>query len=167
MRDSTNVAMRAMAPGDWSQVERIYSEGIATGEATFETSTPSWTTWDANHRDDLRFVATLDGRIVGWVAAGPVSARACYFGVVEHSVYVAADQRGRGIGGVLLDRLISGSRDAGVWTIQSGIFPENEASLALHRSRGFRVVGRRERIAKLHGIWRDVIMIERRDQECG
>lgn len=153
-----------MGPGDWPQVERIYSEGIATGDATFETSTPPWPAWDAGHREDLRFVATIDDQVVGWVAAGPVSRRVCYAGVVEHSIYVAADQRGRGVGGVLLDRLISASRDAGVWTIQSGIFPENKASLALHRSRGFRVVGRRERIAQLHGTWRDVIMIERREQ---
>jgi len=153
-----------MAAGDWPEVEQIYCEGIAGGNATFEISTPSWSAWDAGHRQELRFVAGIDGRIVGWVAAGPVSRRACYAGVVEHSVYVAADQRGRGIGGVLLDRLISASRDVGVWTIQSGIFPENEASLALHRSRGFRVVGRRERIAQRRGAWRDGIMIERRDQ---
>jgi len=164
MADSPEVATRRMAASDWPEVEHIYSEGIATGDATFETSTPPWSAWDASHREDLRFVASIDGRVVGWVAAGPVSRRACYAGVVEHSVYVAADQRGRGIGGMLLDRLISASRDVGVWTIQSGIFPENEASLALHRSRGFRVVGRRERIAQLRGAWRDVIMIERRDQ---
>ncbi len=152
-----------MAASDWPEVEHIYSEGIATGDATFETSTPPWSAWDASHREDLRFVASIDGRVVGWVAAGPVSRRICYAGVVEHSVYVTANQRGRGVGGLLLERLISASRDAGVWTIQSGIFPENEASLTLHRSRGFRVVGRRERIAQLHGAWRDVIMIERRE----
>ncbi len=167
MDGSAKVVTRHMAASDWPEVEHIYSEGIATGDATFETATPSWATWDADHREDLRFVASIDGQVVGWVAAGPVSLRVCYAGVVEHSVYVAADQRGRGVGGVLLDRLISTSRDVGVWTIQSGIFPENAASLALHRSRGFRVVGRRERIARLHGAWRDVIMIERREQEQG
>lgn len=164
MGDSIEVVTRHLAASDWPQVERIYSEGIATGEATFETSTPPWSAWDSGHREDLRFVAAIDGRIVGWVAAGPVSRRACYAGVVEHSVYVSAHHRGRGIGGILLDRLISGAVDVGVWTIQSGIFPENKPSLALHRSRGFRIVGRREKIARLHGTWRDVIMIERRDQ---
>lgn len=164
MDGSAKVVTRHMVATDWPEVEHIYSEGIATGDATFETSTPSWSAWDGGHREDLRFVASIDGRVIGWVAAGAVSRRVCYAGVVEHSVYVAADQRGRGVGGVLLDRLISASRHVGVWTIQSAIFPENEASLALHRSRGFRVVGRRERIAQLHGAWRDVLMIERRDQ---
>lgn len=162
MDDSAEVVTRHLRASDWPQVEHIYSEGIATGDATFETSTPPWSTWDVGHREDLRFVAAVDGRIVGWVAAGPVSRRGCYAGVVEHSVYVAADHRGRGVRGILLDQLIRASGDGGIWTIQSGIFPENKASLALHRSRGFRIVGRRERIAQLHGRWRDVIMIERR-----
>jgi L-amino acid N-acyltransferase YncA len=164
MAGSAEVVTRPMAASDWSAVEHVYSEGIATGAATFETSTPPWSAWDASHREDLRFIASIDGRVVGWVAAGPVSRRPCYAGVVEHSVYVAADQRGRGVGGVLLDRLISAAADVGVWTIQSGIFPENKPSLDLHRSRGFRIVGRREKIAQLHGTWRDVIMIERRNQ---
>lgn len=159
----TPVKTRILTAADWPQVERIYAQGIATGDATFETTTPSWEAWDRSHRSDLRFVAIEEDRIDGWVAAGPVSARHCYRGVVEHSVYVAADRRGRGVGGLLLDRLIEEARRVGVWTIQSGIFPENEASLALHTSRGFRVVGRRERLAQLRGVWRDVLMIERRD----
>lgn len=151
-----------MQAGDWPAVAEIYAAGIATGNATFETEPPPWGVWDAGHRADLRFVATEGEAIVGWIGAGAISARRCYAGVVEHSVYVAPDRRGSGIGGALLDHLIAASERAGVWTIQSGIFPENEASLALHRSRGFRVVGRRERMARLHGVWRDVILIERR-----
>lgn len=151
-----------MSPEDWPAVERIYAAGIATGNATFETVTPSWESWDAAHRPDLRFVALRDGQVVGWVAAGPISGRSCYAGVVEHSVYVAPEERGRGAGRVLLNALVEAAEQVGVWTIQTAIFPENEASLALHRRAGFRIVGRRERMARLHGVWRDVYLLERR-----
>lgn len=158
----SGVTTRAMQPEDWARVERIYRAGIATGNATFETATPAWESWDAAHRADLRFVAIHDGEVVGWVAAGPISRRPCYAGVVEHSVYVAPRARGKGVGRILMDTLIEAAEKAGVWTIQSGIFPENEASLALHRAAGFRIVGRRERMARLHGVWRDVYLLERR-----
>jgi phosphinothricin acetyltransferase len=151
-----------MSSVDWPVVERIYAAGIATGNATFETSTPSWESWDSGHREDLRFVAVRDGKVVGWVAAGPISRRECYAGVVEHSVYVAAEERGRGVGRVLMKTLIDAAEEAGVWTIQTGIFPENHASVTLHQQVGFRIVGRRERMALLHGTWRDVYLLERR-----
>jgi phosphinothricin acetyltransferase len=138
---------------------------MATGNATFETTPPSWEDWDANHRTDLRFVATLGDQIVGWVAAGDVSDRCCYAGVVEHSVYVCPDHQGRGIAKTLLNTLIDAAERAGVWTIQSGIFPENTASVALHHAVGFRTVGRRERLGQLNGAWRDVLLLERRRPE--
>lgn len=151
-----------MVSTDWPVVEQIYAAGIATGHATFETSTPSWDRWDSAHRADLRFVALTDDQVIGWAAASPISLRPCYAGVVEHSVYVAPDVHGRGVGRLLMGTLIQAAEQAGVWTIQTGIFPENIASLALHRRAGFRIVGRRERMAELHGVWRDVYLLERR-----
>jgi phosphinothricin acetyltransferase len=148
----------------WLEVARIYAEGIATGNATFETDVPTWERWDDAHLEAHRFVALDGDRVVGWVAASAVSDRCVYEGVVEHSVYVEADARGRGIGKVLLERLIESTEAAGIWTIQSGIFPENEASLNAHEAVGFGVVGRRKRIGKLAGVWRDVIFIERRSE---
>lgn len=156
------VTSRLLTSEDWPDVERIYAEGIATGNATFETGTPSWEAWDSAHRPDLRFVAERDGKVVGWVAAGAISRRRCYAGVVEHSVYVAPEERGTGIGRTLMSTLIDAAEGAGVWMIQTGVFPENVASIALHRRAGFRIVGRRERIARLHGVWRDVYLLERR-----
>jgi phosphinothricin acetyltransferase len=151
----------------WPPVAAIYEAGIATGNATFETSAPTWETSDPNHRQDLRMVA-LDGDVViGWVAASNVSDRCCYAGVVEHSVYVARDQRGRGVGRALLEALIAAAEQAGVWTIQTGVFPENTASLALHEASGFRVVGVRQRIGQLAGAWRDVVLLERRSPQVG
>ena len=159
--------IRRMAGTDWAAVESIYAEGIATGNATFEQQPPTWQSFDAGRLPTGRLVAELDGELVGWVAASPTSARAAYRGVVEHSVYVAASARGRGIGGKLLDAFIAAADAAGIWTIQSSIFPENSASLALHSSRGFRTVGTRERIALMGygpwaGQWRDTVLIERR-----
>lgn len=162
MEKPDGLTTRTMSPDDWAEVERIYAAGIATGNATFETSTPSWESWDLGHRKDLRFVAIREGKVVGWVAAGPVSRRECYAGVVEHSVYVAVEERGTGVGRVLMTTLIDAAEAAGVWTIQTGIFPENHASVALHQRVGFRIVGRRERMARLHGTWRDVYLLERR-----
>jgi L-amino acid N-acyltransferase YncA len=135
------------------------------GLATFETEVPSWEAWDRKHLQSHRLVAELFGEVVGWAALAPASNRYCYRGVVENSVYVAREARGRGIGRKLLDALIAGSEAAGVWMIQTSIFPENRASLALHEKCGFRVVGRRERIAKRDGVWRDTVFLERRSKE--
>jgi L-amino acid N-acyltransferase YncA len=140
----------------------IYQAGIDEGSATFETRAPGWAAFTAARLPGHRFVATAAGRVAGWVAASPVSARHAYAGVVEHSVYVDPAARGQGIGRRLLDALIASTEAAGIWTIQSSIFPENTASLALHHAAGFRVVGTRERIARHHGRWRDTILVERR-----
>jgi L-amino acid N-acyltransferase YncA len=143
----------------------IYQAGIDEGNATFETTAPSWPEFTAAKLADHRFVALDDdGTVLGWVAASPSSKRDVYAGVIEHSVYVAATARRRGAGRALLDALIASTEAAGVWTLQGGIFPENEASIALHCAAGFRVVGRRERIGRHKGIWRDVILLERRSQ---
>jgi len=157
----------AMRPEDWEEVRRIYVEGIATGNATFETEPPSWEKWDRGHRADTRFVAREDGRVVGWGALSRVSERCAYEGVAEVSVYVASDARGRGVGRRLLEELVRASEDAGVWTLQAGIFPENAASIALHEGCGFRVVGTRQRLGRLRGRWRDVALLERRSPLVG
>jgi L-amino acid N-acyltransferase YncA len=146
----------------WPDVARIYADGIATGNATFETSMPDWEGWDAGHLPEHRFVALLDGRVAGWVAVSPVSDRCVYGGVVENSVYVDAGARGNGVGRALLERLIESTERAGIWTIQTGIFPENEASVRLHERVGFEAVGLRRRLGKLNGVWRDVLLLERR-----
>jgi phosphinothricin acetyltransferase len=161
------VVIRELHPTDWPAVESIYRQGIEAGNATFEAETPDWQHFDTGRRADLRLVADDDGDVVGWAAASPVSARPVYGGVVEHSVYVATDHQGRGIGRSLVDALIRRAESVGVWTIQSSVFPENDASLKLHETAGFRVVGRRERIALAAigpwaGEWRDTILIERR-----
>jgi phosphinothricin acetyltransferase len=160
--DERTTIAEALRPEHWAEVARIYADGIATGHATFETEVPSWEGWDAAHLPEHRFVAVEDGRVVGWVAVSPVSQRCVYGGVVENSVYVDASARGRGVGRLLLERLVASTEAAGIWTIQTGIFPENEASVRLHERVGFRVVGRRERLGKLRGVWRDVLFLERR-----
>ena len=151
-----------MTAGDWPAVETIFAEGIATRIATFETEPPDYDSFDASHHAEHRFVAVEDGRVVGWVAVAPTSARACYAGVVESSVYVAAEARGRGIGRALMEALTASAVAVGIWTIQAGMFPENAASVALHESLGFRLVGRFERIAQLDGVWRDTVLLELR-----
>ena len=156
------VGVRAMRADDWPAVAEIYAHGIATGDATFETDVPTWDRWDAAHLPDHRLVAELDGPVVGWTAVCPVSDRCVYAGVVEHSVYVAPAARGRGVGRRLLAALAESTESAGIWTIQTGIFPENQASVRLHEACGFRMVGRRERLGRLHGRWRDVLLLERR-----
>ena len=156
------VEIRPLTPADWPAVERIYAEGIATGNATFETEPPTWEEFDAGRLAENRLVAVEDGEVVGWAALSPTSRRECYAGVAEHSVYVAESARGRGTGRALMEALIEGAETSGIWTIQTSIFPENAASLALHEGVGFRVVGRRERIARLDGEWRDTLLIERR-----
>jgi len=156
--------IRALVPSDWPAVERIYAQGIGTRAATFETEPPTWEQFDAGRLREHRLVAVEEETVVGWAAVSPTSARECYAGVVEHSVYVAEEARGRGIGSALLQALVESAEAAGVWTIQSSIFPENEASVRLHERAGFRVVGRRERIARLDGVWRDTVLIERRSR---
>jgi L-amino acid N-acyltransferase YncA len=156
------ITVEPLRPEHWPEVAAIYRDGIATGNATFETEVPTWETWDAARFDDHRFVAIRDGRVVGWTAVGPVSDRCVYGGVVENSVYVGEDARGQGVGRLLLEQLIRSTDAAGIWTIQTGIFPENDASVRLHERVGFRVVGRRERLGKLRGVWRDVLLLERR-----
>jgi phosphinothricin acetyltransferase len=151
-----------MGPGDWPHVAAIYAAGIATRNATFETEVPSWQDWDAAHLREHRLVAVEDDRVVGWTALSGYSDRCCYAGVADLSVYVDPAAQGRGVGRALLERLAADADAAGIWTLQAGIFPENAASLALHRRCGFRVVGTRERIARLDGAWRDVVLLERR-----
>jgi phosphinothricin acetyltransferase len=161
------VVIEAMTPADWDQVRAIYLEGIASGQATFEIDAPSWEEWDAGHHRFARLVARSDGRLAGWAALAPVSRRRCYAGVAEVSVYVSTADRDRGIGRLLLLAVIAESERQGIWTLQGATFPENEASLRLQHSCGFRELGRRERIAQLRGVWRDTILTERRSSVVG
>ena len=156
--------LRPLEPEDWPAVAEIYWDGMRDGLATFETEVPSWEVWAGGHMHNHRLVAEILGEVVGFAALAPVSERQCYRGVVEDSVYVAREARGLGIGRALLEGLIAGAESDGIWTIQTSIFPENRASLALHERCGFRVVGTRERIAKRDGIWRDVVFLERRSE---
>jgi len=162
-----NYLVGPMQPTDWEQVRGIYLEGIATRNATFETEVPEWERWDASHLPFARLVAQADNVLLGWGALSPVSERCCYAGVAEASVYVAHDHRGQGIGGALLRAVIEDSEKHDIWTLQAGIFPENVASLALVKKYGFREVGRRERLGKLDGMWRDVLLLERRSRIAG
>jgi L-amino acid N-acyltransferase YncA len=162
-----NLTIETMKPSDWETVEAIYREGIATGNATFEITTPDYATWDSKHRPDCRLVAQLDKVVVGWAAVSQVSARPAYAGVCEESIYIASSARGQGVGKILLTALIDASEASGIWMLQSAIFVENIASLALHKSCGFREVGYRERIGKLNGVWRTTVFIERRSQIVG
>ena len=157
----TDTIVRDLLPEDWPRVAEIYEEGIRTGNATFETGVPAWEAWDAAHTE-LRLVAERAGEVVGWAALSPVSDRCCYAGVADESVYVSSRQRGHGVGRALLDVLIPRSEAAGIWTLQAGIFPENKPSLRLHLGCGFRLVGVRERVGRLDGVWRDVLLLERR-----
>jgi L-amino acid N-acyltransferase YncA len=154
--------IRDLRPGDWPEVAGIYAAGVATRNATFETDVPAWDEWDARHLASPRLVAVETGAVVGWAALSPVSARACYAGVAEDSVYVSPGHQGQGVGRALLEKLVARSAAEGIWTVQTSIFPENPASLALHLRCGFRVVGVRERIAQLDGVWRDTVLLERR-----
>jgi len=156
-----------MHPADWDRVRAIYEGGIASGQSTFEVEAPNWEKWDASHLAFGRLVARVDGRVVGWAALSPVSSRCCYAGVAEVSVYVDGECRGEGIGRQLLLAEIAESERRGIWTLQGGTFPENEASLRLQRACGFRVIGKRERVGQLHGVWRDTILTERRSPVVG
>jgi phosphinothricin acetyltransferase len=158
-----------MTSADAPAVLRIYQAGLDTGQASFETAAPDWSAFDAARLPEHRFVAVAppadavgQGEVLGWVAVSAVSSRCVYAGVVEHSVYVDPAARGQGVGRLLLEALIASTEAEGIWTIQSGVFPENAASLALHRSVGFREIGVRQRIGKHHGAWRDVVLLERR-----
>ena len=164
MAAALGVETRYLRPGDWPEVAAIFEAGIGTRNATFETAVPVWEEWDAAHLPHHRLVAIEGDAVVGWAALAPASARACYAGVAEDSVYVAAGRQGRGVGRTLLDALVAGSEADGIWTIQTSIFPENRASLALHVRCGFRAVGLRERIAPLDGVWRDTVLLERRSR---
>jgi L-amino acid N-acyltransferase YncA len=159
--------IETMSASDWPAVQTIYEEGIATGEATFETNVPGWEEWDQKHLPDCRLVARRQGCVVGWAALTPVSKRRVYAGVAEVSLYVGASARGQGIGKALLEALVRASEEAGIWTLQAGIFPENTASIGLHRACGFRTVGIRERLGQLRGVWRDVVLMERRSKVAG
>ncbi len=149
---------------DWDEVSSIYQEGIATSDATFETDAPEWEEWDKCHLRDCRLVARAEGKVIGWAALSPVSTRCVYSGVTEISLYVAASTRGTGAGKALLCALVDESERNGIWTLQAGIFPENTVSIVLHKSCGFREVGYRERIGQMDGIWRDVVLMERRSK---
>lgn len=171
------IAVDDLVPADWPEVAAIYAEGIATRLATFETEVSGWTEWDAKMLPGLRLVArdatgggpagAPRGAVLGWAAVQRVSPREVYRGVAEDSVYVAALARGRGVGRALLDALVERSEAAGIWTLQASVFPENAASLALHAACGFRVVGRRERLARLDDAWRDILLLERRSARSG
>jgi L-amino acid N-acyltransferase YncA len=154
--------VRGLRPQDWPAVRAVYEAGIATGNATFETGAPSWEDWNAAHLPAHRLVAAEGGRVLAWAALAPVSDRCAYAGAAEDSIYVAPDAQGRGVGRLLLGALVASAERAGIWTVQTGIFPENQASVRLHQSCGFRVVGVRERLGRLHGRWRDVLLLERR-----
>ena len=159
-----NSVIDQMRASDWEQVRAIYLEGIRTGHATFETEAPSWEQWNDAHLPIARLVMRDGERVLGWAALSPVSKRQVYRGVAELTVYVAESARGRGIGRALLEALIIESERNGIWTLQASIFPENTASVELHRRCGFREVGRRERIAMLNGVWRDTLLFERRSE---
>jgi phosphinothricin acetyltransferase len=162
-----DIVVDKMMPQDWQAVRAIYLEGIATRNATFETNAPDREKWDRCHLTDCRLVARSGDQIIGWAALSPVSGRCVYAGVASLSIYVAEAARGQGVGKMLLQALIEASEQQGVWTLEAGIFPENAGSLALHKSCGFRRVGRRERIGQMDGVWRDVILLERRSQIVG
>ncbi|WP_412103589.1 N-acetyltransferase family protein [Rossellomorea aquimaris] len=156
-----------MKKNDWNQVADIYLEGISTGNATFQKDVPSWEEWDGSHIKVSRIVARENDSILGWAALSPVSSRCVYSGVAEVSVYVSNQYNGKGIGSLLLNALIEISEQNGYWTLQSGIFPENVASIKLHEKHGFRIVGRREKIGKMDGVWRDTVLMERRSKRVG
>jgi phosphinothricin acetyltransferase len=166
---AADLVIEAMRPGDWPAVRAIYEAGIATGNATFETAAPAWESWDQAHLERPRLVArrSAGGPILGWAAVVPVSGRCVYAGVGDLSIYIAPEGRGSGVGRALLAALVRESEAAGLWTLQAGVFPENIASLALHRALGFRDVGVREKIGRMNGRWRDVLLLERRSRAAG
>jgi L-amino acid N-acyltransferase YncA len=167
MNPPSPFTIKPMAQEHWPDVLRIYREGIATGNATFETEAPFWEKWDSSHLAKCRLIAQQESKVLGWAALSPVSSRCVYAGVAEVSVYVSETARGKGVGKSLLSALIESSENSGLWTLQAGIFPENVPSIAVHKSLGFREVGRRERIGKMGDTWRDVTLLERRSHKAG
>jgi L-amino acid N-acyltransferase YncA len=157
----------SMQPHHWNDVAAIYTAGIATGNASFQSAIPSWEEWDAAHVKNSRLVAVENDKVLGWAALTAVSGRCVYAGVAETSIYVSADARGKGIGRKLLVALINESEQQNFWTLQAGIFPENTASIKIHEDCGFRIIGRREKIGKMNGIWRDTVLLERRSVVTG
>lgn len=155
-----------MKPSDWEAVKEIYEEGIATGNATFQQSAPTWHEWNSTHLQHSRIVAK-DNNVLGWAALTPVSGRCVYAGVAEVSVYVSDKARGKGLGKQLLQKLVDESEANNIWTLQAGIFPENIASIKIHEACGFRILGKRDRIGKMNGIWRDTVLLERRSETVG
>jgi L-amino acid N-acyltransferase YncA len=161
------IKLELMKPSDWEAVKDIYEEGIATGNATFQQSAPTWEEWNNSHLQHSRIVAKEEDNVVGWAALTPVSGRCVYAGVAEVSVYVSDKVRGRGLGKQLLQKLIEESEENGIWTLQAGIFPENTPSIKIHEASGFRIFGTRERIGKMNGVWRDNLQLERRSKVVG
>jgi L-amino acid N-acyltransferase YncA len=161
------ISIVAMQPEHWQQVKIIYEDGIKTGNATFETSAPEWEVWDQAHMQQCRLLAVENNTVLGWAALVPVSGRCVYAGVAEVSVYISADARGKGLGKLLLQKLIEESEANNLWTLQAGIFPENIASIKIHQDSGFRIIGKREKIGKMNGIWRDTLLLERRSDKVG
>lgn len=159
---SVRAELRRLEAADWPAARDIFREGIRSGLATFEVEAPSWEEWDAAHDARHRLVAEMGDRVVGWAALAPVSTRRVYRGVAEDSVYVTSDAQGHGVGGALLSALVASAEAAGIWTIEAGIFPENGPSIAVHQRCGFRIVGVRERLGRRDGLWRDVLLLERR-----
>jgi len=162
-----NLTLEKMKSADWNAVRAIYEEGIATGHATFETEVPEWIEWDRSHLRDCRLVAKAREQVVGWTALSPVSERCVYAGVAEVSIYITPSARGQGIGKTLLQALIDKSEKVGIWTLQAGVFPENTASIALHKACGFREIGYKSRIGQTGDVWRDVVLLERRSEVIG
>lgn len=161
------IEVRFLEKGDWSFVQDIYQQGIDTKNATFQEKAKEWSEWNSSTLKTCRLVAVEEDNVVGWAALSPVSSRRVYAGVAEVSVYVANAHQGQGLGKLLLASLVTESEKAGLWTLQAGIFPENIASLAVHKKCGFRVVGVREKIGQMNGIWRDVLLLERRSKTIG
>jgi L-amino acid N-acyltransferase YncA len=161
------MTIQTMRPENWPEVKQIYLEGIATGQATFQTDAPSWHDWDHAHLAELRYVAVIGNEIAGWVALSPVSSRCVYAGVAEVSIYIADRFKGQKLGIQLLQHVITESEKANIWTLQAGIFPENAASLRLHEKAGFRIMGYREKVGKMNGVWRNVNLLERRSKTTG
>jgi phosphinothricin acetyltransferase len=161
------IVVETLLPEHWPEVRAVYLQGLTTGDATFETEAPEWERWDSSHLRAPRLVALAGGRVAGWAALSRVSARGVYAGVAEVSVYVGEGFRGESVGRALLEGLVRESESSGIWTLQASIFPENVASIALHKACGFREVGRRVRVSRLRGRWRDTILLERRSQAVG
>ncbi len=163
----SNITIRPMSTEDWPVISKIYAEGIATGFATFEKSVPSYENWDKVHLESCRIIAENEEKVLGWAALSPVSNRCVYGGVAEVSVYVSENSRGLGVGRLLMEHLIQLSENVGLWTLQSGIFPENHGSVKLHEHLGFRFIGKKERIGKLNGVWKDNLLFEKRSEKVG